>query len=96
VQLLVNPKLRAPNADTLEHIHDHAVKLDVIDRASQTIMTKVTGTRMIRLTTRATDCTIIKYTHTWIKEHADLGFVALIRGLRRDLHHGTSFDFIRG
>jgi hypothetical protein len=59
-------------------------------------MPKVTGTAVIGLTTRAADFTIIQYSHPWIKETANLGFIAFIRGLGRDLHHGTPLNFIRG
>ena len=57
-------------------------------------MSKVAGTRMIRLTARATRLSVFQDTHAWIKQASNLRLVAFIRGLRRDLHHRTALNFL--
>ena len=93
--LLVNAKFGAANANTLENVHDHCVKLNIINRTSQTIMSKVTGATMIGLTTRATHLSIIKNTHAWVKQSSDFWFISFVCRLRRNFHHGTALNFIR-
>ena len=95
VMVLVNTKFGATNTDTLENVHDHAVKLNVVYGAGQTIMTKVTGARVIRLAARAACFSIFEHTHARIKEAADLWFIAFIRCLRGDLYHRAALNFIR-
>ena len=71
------------------------MKLNIIDRTSQTIVSKVTGAVMIGLTTGAAYFPIVEDAHTRIKETADLGLIAFIWIVRGDLHHRTAFNLLR-
>jgi hypothetical protein len=77
-EILINSKFGAANANALENIHDHGVKLNIIDRTSKTIMPEVTRAVMICLTTRAACLSILQDTHTWVKESSDFGLRSFI------------------
>jgi hypothetical protein len=59
MKFFINSKFRATNADTLENIHNHREKLDIIDWAGKSIMAKVAGTGVIGLATSAAHFAII-------------------------------------
>jgi hypothetical protein len=50
-KFLVNEKLRARNANTTQDIENHREKLNVVYRATKSIVTKVSRTVIVRLTT---------------------------------------------
>ena len=58
-KILVNSKFGAANADALENIHNHSVKLNIVDRTGQSIVSKVAGAAMIRLAASAADFSIV-------------------------------------
>ena len=58
-KILINSKFGAANADALENIHNHGVKLNIVDRTGQSIVSKVAGAAMIRLAASAADFSIV-------------------------------------
>jgi len=95
MKFLINAESGTASADALKNVHNHLVKLDVIHRTSQAVMSKMTGATVIRLSTRAAHFTIVKYTHARIKQTSNLRLISLMRRLRRNFHHGTAFNFLR-
>jgi hypothetical protein len=95
MQALINTELGATNANALKDVHDHGMKLNVIDGTSQTIVSEVTGAAMIALTAGAADFSIFENTHARVKEATDFRFISFMRRLRRDFDHGTALNFLR-
>jgi hypothetical protein len=77
-ELLVNEKLRAGNANATQHVQDHWKKLDIVDRAAKSIVTKVTRAVIIRLSTRTALLTILENTHSRVEETSNLGLITFI------------------
>ena len=66
-EIFINSKFGAANTNALENIHNHGVKLNIIDRTGQSIVSKVAGAAMIRLAAGAADFSIVQNAHAWIK-----------------------------
>jgi hypothetical protein len=94
-KILINSKFGAANANALENIHDHGVKLNIIDRTGQSIVSKVAGAAMIRLAAGAADFSIVQNTHAWIKQASNFWLISFISDVRSNLHYGAPFNLLR-
>jgi len=89
MQLLVNQKLGAAHAHTVQNIHDVREELDEIHGAGKPEMPKMAGAAVVCLATAAASLAIIKNAHTRIKEATNAGLRSIIGSGVGDFHHGT-------
>jgi len=92
---LVYEKLRAGYADTAENIENHREELDIVNRASKSVVAKVSRAVIIGLTARAALLAILQNAHTGIKETPNLGLITLISIIGSDFNHGPFLNLIR-
>jgi hypothetical protein len=94
-KILVNSKFGAADADAFENIHNHGVKLNIVDRTGQSIVSKVAGAAMIRLAAGAADFSIVQNAHAWIKQASNFGLIPFIGCLCSNLHHRAPLNLLR-
>jgi hypothetical protein len=94
-KILVNSKFGAADTDAFENIHNHGMKLNIVDRTGQSIVSKVAGAAMICLAAGAADFSIVQNTHAWIKQASNFGLISFIGCLRSNLHHRAPLNLLR-
>jgi len=92
VKLLVDQKLRATNAHAIQDIKDVLEELNEINRPCKLVVAKMAGAVVIGLTAGAARLAILQNTHAGIKQSTNFRFGALIDRMRRNFHHGTTFN----
>jgi hypothetical protein len=67
VVIFVQEKLGAANANAVENIKNIGKELEIVDRTSQSVVTKMAGAVVVRLSTRPTRLSILQNTHSRVK-----------------------------
>jgi hypothetical protein len=95
MELLVYKKFTATNTNTFKSIKNHWKELDEINGASEAKVAKMAGTAVIRLTTASTRLSIIKNTHSRVKESCNPWLISIVSSCICDFYNRASFDFFR-
>jgi hypothetical protein len=92
VKIFVDKKFGAADTNAVENIQNVGKELNVVYRTRKFVVTKVTGTVMIRLSARPTRLSVFEHTHSGIKESSNLWLRSFIDRMSCDFYDGTPLN----
>jgi hypothetical protein len=92
--VLINTKLRAPDAYARQDVQNEGQELNIIHRPRQTKMAEMSRALVICLPTTPAFLAIVDYTHSRIEQPADLRFIPLVGSCISDFYHRALFNLI--